>query len=58
MKKIIRLSEYDIISLVAEKFKVDRNDVEIRVFLDGDRFDPKKETVIIEVESEVQNYDL
>lgn len=57
MKKQFILTESDIKSVMAEKFKVEPNDVEILadVFIANGQ-EEQKVTIIIE--SEVQNYDL
>ena len=57
MKKTFTLTEPDIKAVIAEKFKVDPNDVKIfpNFDLTGGEF---KSKLIIKVESEVQNYDI
>ena len=60
MKKILKLSETDIKAVIAEKFKTDPSDISIEICASYSGEPPYEmvETVIISVESEVQNYDL
>lgn len=58
MKKRLILSETDIMAVMAEKFKVDPNNVTIKVNVQDGRLGYHDPEVSITIESEVQNYDV
>lgn len=59
MKKRLLLSEADIKAVMAEKFKVDPNDVQIFIHENDEGFSGLTDyEVRVEITSEVQNYDV
>lgn len=58
MKKRLLLSETDIKAVMAEKFKVDPDNVTINVSIEDGRLGYHGHEVSITIESEVQNYDV
>lgn len=58
MKKTLTLSKTDIKAVMAEKFKVDPDNVTIKVSDQDDRFGYHDYEVSITIELEVQNYDV